>query len=62
MGLLGTVVLTLGHLILGVPAALVLAAGALAAIRVFKWNLVLVFAAGLTAWAIYLALAGGVRT
>ncbi len=62
VGLLGTVVLTLGHQILAIPAALVLAAGALAAIRAFKWNLVLVFAAGLAAWAIYLALTGGIRT
>ena len=62
VGLLGTVVLTLGHQILGIPAALVLAAGALTAIRAFKWNLVLVFATGLAAWALYLALTGGVQT
>lgn len=61
-GLLGTVLLTLGHQILGVPAALVLAAGALAAIRAFKWNLILVFITGLAARAVYLELAGGFRT
>jgi chromate transporter len=57
-GLLASVALALGHQILGVPAALVLAAAALAAVRAFRWNLLAVFAAGLTAWAIYLA-AGG---
>ncbi len=57
-GLLGTVVLALGHQILAIPAALVLAAGALAAVRVFKWNLILIFGLGLAAWSVYLALGG----
>jgi chromate transporter len=57
-GLLASVVLSLGHQILGVPAALVLAAAALAAVRAFRWNLLAVFAVGLAGWAIYLA-AGG---
>jgi chromate transporter len=59
-GLLATVVITLGHHIVGVPAALVLAAGALAAVRVFKWNMLIVFGAGLATWAIYLALTGAI--
>jgi chromate transporter len=62
VGLLGSVVLSLGHQILGIPAALVLAAGALAAVRGFRWNLLLVFGAGLAAWALYLALGGPVGT
>ena len=61
VGLLASVALSLGHQIQGVPAALVLAAGALAAVR-GKWNLLLVFGAGLAAWAIYLALGGAART
>jgi chromate transporter len=57
-GLLASVALALGHQILGVPAALALAAAALAAVRAFKANLLVVFSAGLAVWAIYLA-AGG---
>ena len=56
-GLLGSVVLSSSHQILAIPAALALTAAALAAVRVFKWNLLVVFGAGLTVWAIYLALA-----
>ena len=58
VGLLATVVLSLGQQILGVPAALVLAAAALAVVRSFRWNLLAVFGAGLAAWAVYLALGG----
>jgi hypothetical protein len=58
VGLLATVVLSLGRQILPVPAALVLAAGALVAVRSFKWNLLAVFGAGLAAWGIYLLLGG----
>lgn len=58
VGLLGMVVLSLGHPIQGVPAALVLAAAALAAVRALRWNLIVVFGAGLAVWAIYLALGG----
>ena len=57
-GLLATVVLLLGHQILAVPAALILAAGALAAVRAFKWNMLVVFTGGLATWAIYLAVTG----
>jgi chromate transporter len=62
VGLLGGVVLSLGRQVLGIRAALVLAAGALAAVRAFRWNLLLVFGAGLAAWAVYLALGGPVGT
>ncbi|MHB1594548.1 MAG: chromate efflux transporter [Streptosporangiaceae bacterium] len=57
-GLLASLVIVLGRPALAVPAALVLAAGAFVAIRVFKWPLILVFAAGLAVWGLYLA-AGG---
>lgn len=62
VGLLASVVLTLGHQIQAVPAALALAAGALAAVRAFKWNVLLVFGVGIAAWGIYLAFGGAVRT
>ena len=39
---------------MSVPAALGLAAAALAAVRAFKWNLLLVFGAGLAIWTRYL--------
>jgi chromate transporter len=58
VGLLATVVLSLGRQVLPVPAALVLAAAALVAVRSFKWNLLAVFGAGLAAWGIYLVLGG----
>jgi len=58
VGLLATVTLSLGRLVLPSPAALVLAAAALVAVRVFRWNLLLVFGVGLAVWAIYLALGG----
>ena len=58
VGLLATVTLSLGRLVLPSPAALALAAAALVAVRVFRWNLPVVFGAGLAAWAIYLALGG----
>ncbi len=58
VGLLATVLLSLGRLILPVPAALVLAAAAFVAVRVFKLNLIAVFGAGIGAWAVYLALGG----
>ena len=61
-GLLGSVVLSLGHQILAIPAALALTAAALAAVRAFKWNLLVVFVAGLTVWAIYLAVGGPVHS
>lgn len=61
VGLLATVVFSLGHPIVSVPAALLLAAGALAVVRAFKWNLLLVFAAGLAIWAIYLSLGGPIH-
>lgn len=62
VGLLASVTLSLGHQIQGIPAALVLAAGALAAVRALKWNLLLVFGAGPAPWAIYLAFGGVVRS
>jgi chromate transporter len=60
VGLLATVVLSLGRQVLPIPAALVLSAGAFVAIRTFKLNTLVVFAAGLAAWAVYLALGGTV--
>ena len=60
VGLLATVVLSLGRQVLPIPAALVLSAGAFVAIRTFKLNALAVFAAGLAAWAAYLALGGSV--
>ncbi len=60
VGLLATVVLSLGRQVLPIPAALVLSAGAFVAIRTFKLNTLVVFAAGLAAWAAYLALGGSV--
>jgi chromate transporter len=60
VGLLATVTLSLGRLVLPSPAALVLAAAALVAVRVYRWNLLVVFGTGLAAWAIYLALGGPV--
>jgi chromate transporter len=56
VGLLATVVLSLGRQVLPVPAALVLAAAAFVAVRVFKLNLIVVFGAGIVAWAAFLAL------
>ncbi len=58
VGLLATVVLSLGRQVLPDPAALVLAAAAFVTVRVFKANLIAVFGAGLAAWAAYLLLAG----
>ncbi len=55
-------VLSLGHQILDIPAALVLAAAALAGVRAFRWNLLVVFGAGLAVWAVYLALGGRAGT
>jgi len=60
VGLLATVVLSLGRQILPVPAALVLAAAALVTVRSLKWNLLAVFGAGLAVWGIYLLLGGSV--
>jgi chromate transporter len=59
-GLLASMVLDLGHPILTVPAAMVLAAAAFVAVRVLKWNTLVVFTVGLAVWEIYLA-AGGPR-
>jgi chromate transporter len=56
VGLLATVVLSLGRQVLPEPAALVLAAAAFVAVRVFKLNLLAVFGAGIVAWAAFLAL------
>lgn len=60
-GLLATVVLSLGRQIADDPAGLALAACALLAVRVLKWNLLLVFGAGLAVWAIYAGLGGPIR-
>jgi chromate transporter len=56
VGLLATVVLSLGRQVLPVPAALVLAASAFVAVRVFKLNLIAVFGVGIVAWAVLAAL------
>jgi chromate transporter len=58
VGLLAWVALSMGRQVLTVPAALVLAAGALVAIRAFKLSPPVVFGAGLALWASYLALGG----
>jgi chromate transporter len=58
VGLLATVVLSLGRQVLTVPAALVLAGGAFVAIRALKLNPLAVFGAGLVVWTAYLALRG----
>jgi len=57
-GLLASMVLVLAQPVLPVPAALGLGAAAFVAVRVLKWNTLLVFASGLAIWAVYLA-AGG---
>jgi chromate transporter len=57
-GLLAGMVLVLGRPVLSVPAAVGLAGAAFVAVRVLKWNILLVFAAGLCVWVIYLALGG----
>jgi len=57
-GLLAGMVLVLGRPVLSVPAAVGLAGAAFVAVRVLKWNMLLVFAAGLCVWVIYLALGG----
>ncbi len=58
VGLLAAVVLSMGRDVITVPAALVLALGAFAAIRAFKLNPPIVFGAGLALWAFYLVLGG----
>ena len=58
VGLLATVVLSLGRLVLPIPAALVLSAAAFVAVRVFKWNLPATFAVGLGAWGAFMVLGG----
>jgi chromate transport protein ChrA len=58
VGLLVAVVLSMGRQVLTVPAALVLAVGAFAAVRAFKLSPPIVFGAGLAVWAAYLALGG----
>jgi len=57
-GLLAGMVLVLGRPVLSVPAAVGLAGAAFVAVRVLKWNMLVVFAAGLAVWVIYLALGG----
>jgi chromate transporter len=57
-GLLASMVIVLARPVLPVPAAVALAGGAFVAIRVFKWNTIVVFAVGLVIWGVYLA-AGG---
>jgi len=57
-GLLAGLVLVLGRPVLPVPAAIGLAGAAFVAVRVLKWNTLVVFAAGLAVWVVYLA-AGG---
>jgi chromate transporter len=58
VGLLATVVLSLGRSAFPVPAALVLAAAAFAAVRWYRLNVLLVFLAGLAAWELYQLLGG----
>ncbi len=58
VGLLASVALSLGRPVLGLPAALILLASAFVAVRMARWNLLVVFTAGLAAWAVYLVLGG----
>jgi chromate transporter len=58
VGLLAAVVLSMGRQVITVPAALVLAVAAFAAIRAFKLSPLVVFGGGLAVWAAYLALGG----
>jgi chromate transporter len=58
VGLLATVVLSLGRSAFPVPAALVLAAAAFVAVRWYRLNVLVVFAAGLAVWELYLLLGG----
>jgi len=60
VGLLAVVVLSLGRFVIPVPAAEALAGAALIATRRFRWNLLVVFGAGLALWTIYLLLGGSV--
>ena len=57
-GLLAGMVLVLSQPVLPIPAAVGLAGAAFVAVRVLKWNMLLVFALGLAVWVVYLA-AGG---
>lgn len=59
-GLLAGMVLVLGRPVLSVPAAVGLAGAAFVAVRVLKWNMLVVFAAGLGVWVIYLVLGGSI--
>ncbi len=59
-GLLAGMVLVLGRPVLSVPAAVGLAGAAFFAVRVLKWNMLVVFAAGLGVWVIYLVLGGSI--
>ncbi len=58
VGLLASVALSLGRPLAASSAALVLLASAFVALRVAKWNLLVIFGAGLGAWALYLVLGG----
>jgi chromate transporter len=58
VGLLASVVVSLSPAVLAVPAAEVLAAAALVAVRVLRWNLLAVFGSGMAGWVIYLAATG----
>jgi len=58
VGLLAIAILSLGRVVVPVPAAWVLAPAALVAARRYKWNLPTIFGAGLALWTIYLLLGG----
>jgi chromate transporter len=58
VGLLAALTIDLGREISDVPAAVVLAVAAFVALRHFEWSPPVLFAAGLSAWAVYLV-AGG---
>jgi hypothetical protein len=58
VGLLATVLVTLGSPLLATPAAVVLGAAAFTAVRSLRWNSIVVFGAGLGAWAVYLVASG----
>lgn len=58
VGLLAVVLIQLGRVGISGPASMVMAAGAFVAIRYFKWDLLWIFAGGLTIWSGLIILGG----
>lgn len=59
-GLLVSMVVTLAKPLVSVPGALIFAGGTLAASRIFKLNVLLIFVVGMEVWALHLFLGGNV--